>query len=104
MSNTIKLILALLLFLCLAKMPYAYYELLRIIAIVGFGVLAYQAYLQKLKVEMVIYVTLVLLFQPFFKIAIGRAMWNVVDVIVGLYLIQTIFIKTKIRKRFWKQI
>ncbi len=76
-------------------MPYAYYELFRIIAIVGFGVLAYQAHLQKLQVEMVIFIALVLLFQPFFKIALGREIWNIVDVIVGIYLILSIFIKTK---------
>jgi hypothetical protein len=95
MSNTIKLLLVILLFLCLAKMPYAYYELLRLIAIVGFGVLAYQAHLQKLKLEMIIFIALALLFQPFFKLALGKELWNIVDVIVGVYLIWSIFIKSK---------
>jgi len=30
---------------------------------------------------------LALLFQPFFKIALGRVMWNIVDVIVAIGLI-----------------
>lgn len=79
-------------------MPYAYYELIRLIALLGFGVLAYQAYHQKRQAEMLIYIFLALLFQPFFKIALGRALWNVVDVIVGLYLLISIFLKTKNRE------
>lgn len=30
---------------------------------------------------------LALLFQPFFKIALGRTMWNVVDVVVAIGLV-----------------
>jgi hypothetical protein len=33
---------------------------------------------------MIIYGGLALLFQPFFKIALGREMWNIVDVVVGI--------------------
>jgi hypothetical protein len=35
----------------------------------------------------VVFVILALLFQPFFKIALGRTLWNIVDVIVGIGLI-----------------
>lgn len=44
---------------------------------------------------MIIYGGLALLFQPFFKIALGRQMWNIVDVIVGIGLIISIFMKPK---------
>ena len=40
-----------------------------------------------------IYGGLALLFQPFFKIALGREMWNVVDVIVGAILLVLILFK-----------
>jgi len=30
---------------------------------------------------------LALLFQPFFKISLGRTLWNIVDVIVGIGLL-----------------
>ena len=33
------------------------------------------------------FAALALLFQPFFKIALGRTMWNVVDVLVAVGLI-----------------
>ena len=32
-----------------------------------------------------------LLFQPFFPIALGRVTWNIVDVIVGVFLVVLIF-------------
>jgi hypothetical protein len=44
---------------------------------------------------MIIYGGLALLFQPFFKIALGREIWNVVDVIVGIGLLVSIFIRAK---------
>jgi hypothetical protein len=40
----------------------------------------------------IIFIGLALLFQPFFKIALGRQIWNIVDVIVSIFLIATIFI------------
>ena len=36
---------------------------------------------------MVTFGALALLFQPFFKIALGRDMWNVVDVVVAIFLV-----------------
>jgi hypothetical protein len=38
---------------------------------------------------------LAILFQSFFKIALSSELWNVVDVIVGIGLIASIFIKQK---------
>jgi predicted membrane protein len=88
--NTIKLILVALLFVCLAKMPYGYYELMRTIAIVGFMILGYEVYLQKRKAETLIYIIFTLLFQPFFKVALGRELWNIIDIIVAIWLLFTI--------------
>lgn len=76
-------------------MPYAHYELIRLIALLGFGVLAYQVYRLGRQAEMIIYAGLALLFQPFFKVALGRDLWNVVDVIVAVWLMISIFIKPK---------
>jgi hypothetical protein len=91
--NIIKITLAILLFLCLADMPYGDYQLVRFVALVGFGILAYKANEQAKQTEMVIYGILALLFQPFFKVALGRELWNVVDVIVGIGLLSTVFKK-----------
>ncbi|CAZ96792.1 DUF6804 family protein [Zobellia galactanivorans] len=90
MTIIIKLILAILLFLCLLDMPYGYYQLVRFVALIGFGILAFKANEQDKKTEMIIYGGLALLFQPFFKIALGRQIWNIVDVIVGIGLIASL--------------
>ena len=95
MNNAIKIVLAILFFLCLADMPYGYFQFVRLLALVGFCILAYHSNQQGRTIEMIIYAVLALLFQPVFKIALGREMWNVVDVIVGIALIISIFIKPK---------
>lgn len=87
MENTIKIVLAVLFFLCLLSMPYAYYELVRFSAFVGFGILAYTGYKNDDEKTMFTYIALALLFQPFFKIALGRVVWNTVDVIVAIGLL-----------------
>ncbi|HRI00873.1 MAG TPA: hypothetical protein PK006_07475 [Saprospiraceae bacterium] len=95
MNNVIKIVLAVLFFLCLADMPYVYYQFVRFVGLVGFAILAYQAHKQGRQTEMIIYAGLALLFQPFFKIALGRQMWNIVDVVVGIGLLISIFMKPK---------
>lgn len=91
MEKPIKIILAVLFLLCLLKFPYGYYQLVRFSALIGFAVLAYQSNRQNKQTEMFVYVALALLFQPFFKIALGRELWNIVDVIVALWLILNVY-------------
>lgn len=72
-------------------MPYGYYQFIRFAAMIGFAYLAFLADIQNNKNEVFIYIGLALLFQPFIKIALGRTIWNIVDVIVGFGLLLTIF-------------
>ena len=81
--------------LCLLDMPYGYFQIVRFAGLVGFTILAYQSNQQGGQIEMIIYGGLALLFQPFFKIALGRQMWNIVDVVVGIGLIISILMKPK---------
>lgn len=99
MDKIIKIVLAILFFLCLADMPYGYYQLVRFAGLIGFAILAYQANEKDRQKEMIIYGGLALLFQPFFKIALGRELWNIVDVIVGIGLLISIFLKPKTNQR-----
>ncbi len=87
MIRIVQLILAALLLLCLAPMPYGYYQLVRFVSMVAFAVMAYQYYVKKQEMCAVAFGALALLFQPFVKIALGRTMWNIVDVIVAILLI-----------------
>ncbi len=86
-KSNIKIILAILLLLCLLHMPYGYYQFVRLVSLVGFVFLAYEAYQLKKETEVYIYIGLAILFQPLFKIALGRSLWNIVDVIVAGWLI-----------------
>ena len=95
MDKIIKIILAVLFFICLFDMPYGYFQIVRFAALVGFAILAYNSNEKGQKTEAIIYVCLAILFQPLIKIALGRVVWNVVDVIVGIGLIISIFIKRR---------
>jgi hypothetical protein len=95
MDKIIKVVLAVLFFLCLLEMPYGFYQFVRFAGLIGFAILAYQANQQGRQTEMIIYGGLALLFQPFFKVALGRQLWNIIDVVVGLGLIISIFLKPK---------
>lgn len=95
MDKFIKIGLAILFFPCLINMSYGFYQLVRFAALVGFVILAYQAYEEKNEKISIVYLALALLFQPLFKIPLGRELWNIVDVIVGIGLLLSIFIKLK---------
>lgn len=95
MDKIIKISLSILFFLCLLEMPYGFYNLVRFAALFGFAILAYQANQQSKQTEMIVYIGLALLFQPFFKIVLGRQLWNIVDVVVGIVLLISILIKPK---------
>ena len=83
----LNLILAAFMLLCLAPMPYGYYQLVRFVAMVVFAVMAYGYYEKEENGLAVTFGALAILFQPIFKIALGRTVWNVVDVAVAVLLI-----------------
>ena len=90
MKLTMKIIypiLATLMLLCLAPMPYGYYQFVRFVSMVVFVVMAYQYYVKKQMEWAFAFGALALLFQPFVKIALGRTMWNIVDVVVAVMLL-----------------
>lgn len=90
MFNIIKTILSILFLSCLQDMPYGYFQLVRFLALIGFTYLAYNANQKENQRAAVIYFLLAVLFQPFIKISLGRALWNIVDSIVAISLIVTI--------------
>lgn len=87
----IYLILAAMLLLCLAPMPYGYFQLVRFVAMVVFAAMAYRYFQQEKTVTAWTFGALALLFQPFIKIALGRTLWNIVDVVVAVGLIALAF-------------
>ena len=78
--------LAIALILCLFPMPYGFYQFVRFAAMAIFAYLAYCEYKNSHVDRMILFIVLAILFQPFAKIALGRVLWNIVDVIVAGYL------------------
>lgn len=95
MVKLLKICLTTLLFGCLIDFPYGYYQFVRFAALVGFGYLAYNANEKGDKNEVFVCIALAIIFQPFYKIALGRTLWNIVDIIVGFGLLLTIFTSKK---------
>ncbi|MBR1688147.1 MAG: hypothetical protein IJ710_06385 [Prevotella sp.] len=93
------LIMAAVLLLCLAPMPYGYFQLVRLLATLLFGAMAYRYYQERREGLAYACGTLALLFQPFYKIALGRALWNVMDVIVAAGLIILFFVEHRRERR-----
>lgn len=92
----IALIIALL--LCLLPMPYGYFVFVRFFAFVLFAVMAAFYGLSERVHFAVICGALSLLFQPFIKIALGREMWNIVDVLVAGLLVFFMYIDYKYKE------
>lgn len=89
MSNFQKIQLgaAALLLLCLIPFPYGVYTLVRFLMMIVGGFLALHYYSRDNKALAIVFGAIALLFQPFFKIALGREVWMVVDVVVAVLLI-----------------
>lgn len=87
----VPLFLAASLLICLAPMPYGYYTLIRMLATLVFCIYAYRCYMAKKEGLTCIFVTLALLFQPFIKVALGRIVWNIIDVILAIGMVVFFF-------------
>lgn len=85
--SIIGLVLSAALLLCLLPMPYGCYVLVRFCATIIFICMAVSYGDKDMTAKAVLAGALALLFQPFFKVALGRVMWNIVDVIVAIGLI-----------------
>ena len=95
MKPIVKLIIAILLLLCLADMPYGFYQLVRFLSAAAFAYLSYDYFKSKRDVMGFVFAALALLFQPFIKVSLGRTIWNIVDIMVALGLFYLIIIAFK---------
>jgi hypothetical protein len=98
-ENLIKLALAALLLICVIELPYGYYQLIRFAAVIGFAILAYYEYERKNIPLVIVFVGLIVLFQPIGKIPLGRQVWTVVDMLVAAWLVVTVIVPKRIEKK-----
>lgn len=87
----VKIILSILFLICLFDMPYGYFQLVRFIGMLAFAIFAYNNF-QKNQMWFVIWLASAILINPFFKIALGRMIWNVIDITWVFILITSIFL------------
>ena len=78
---------AITLLLCLLPLPYGFYTLVRIITTVISGYLAYVYYSNSRKELALTFLIIAIIFQPLFKLGLGRDVWLVVDVAVAILLL-----------------
>lgn len=96
-ENLTKIGLAILMLICLFELPYGYYQLFRFLFVVAFAILAYYEYERKNIPLVIVYLGLAVLFQPLATIPLGRQLWMIVDVVVAVGLVVSIFIQRKIK-------
>lgn len=96
----IYIVMAALLLLCLLDMPYGFFQLVRFLALVSFGLLSYDAHLKGNNFHFIVNLALAVLFQPLLKISFGREYWNFIDVVVAIWLVvqSIIFFKNSAKK------
>jgi hypothetical protein len=90
----LKVALAILLLLCLLDMPYGFYQLVRFVSMVGFGYFAFSHEQSGQRNFAIVFGVAALLFQPFIKISLGRELWNIVDVVMAIIMVVSIFKKS----------
>ena len=97
-NNTIRIvkgIIVALLLLCLIDADYGFYQAMRTLISFGFAFLTYNYYKAGDKTNAIIFLCLLIVFQPLMKIGLGRGVWIVVDIIVAGFLLFQI-IKTHV--------
>ena len=91
--NIVKTGLSVLFLLCLLDWQYGFYQLVRFLGMIGFGILAFDEY-ENDRSWFVVWISSLILINPLFKISLGRDIWNIVDIIWVILLIYSIY-KTK---------
>lgn len=90
--------LATALLLCLLPMPYGYYVFVRFVTAVVMMIFGIYYLVNKQTGIAIAAFVIALLFQPFLKIALGRVMWNILDVVLAILLIALPFLNTNHNK------
>ena len=92
---TIKILLIILFSLCLFDWQYGFYQFVRFFGMIGFGILAYNEY-EKNTNLFLIWISSLILINPFVKVVLGREIWNIVDIVWVIIIIYSLVIKKKL--------
>lgn len=86
----LKIILIGLLLICLLKMPYGYYKFIRLSVTFSFIYFAFNN--RNKSILVVVWILLAFLFNPFYKIFFTKFIWNVIDVLVAIFIFSTFYL------------
>lgn len=96
--SILSLVYAVMLLMCWnPNLPYLYFQLIRVIGIVVFALLAYTNYERENMSFAIIFGISLLIIQPFFKVPLGRFNWNILDTIWSVLIVVNVrqFLKLK---------
>lgn len=86
----VKIIISILFVVCLFKMPYGYFQLVRFAGMASFIWFAYLDNEKNDKSLVILWVCSAILINPFIKIPLGRTIWNIVDIVWALIILATL--------------
>lgn len=95
-KNVVKIILIFSLLLCLFKMPYWYYQLLRIFGTIGLGFLSWKDYKENLKLTPIIFGVGAILLNPIIKISFDRYTWQILDVSFAIIVLFSLIFEKRL--------
>lgn len=95
MKLFIQVSLVLILIGCLLRMPYGYYQFMRLATCAGFLWLAYSEFKQSGHIFTLLYIVLAILFNPVIKVHLDKGTWHVIDVVVAIIILLTILFDLK---------
>jgi type IV secretory pathway TraG/TraD family ATPase VirD4 len=91
-KNTVAFIAAVFLFLALINgWPYGFFTLLRFVVFATSVYIAWMAYREQKEKWIWIFGFLAVLFNPFIVIHLNREIWSFIDIIVGVFMIISVF-------------
>ena len=97
-KNICKFLLAILLLVCLLRMPYSYYQLIRLLGMIGFVYFAYLDNKEKIRFTPQLFVIAAIIINPIIKIPFRRNTWQIVDVLFAAILLFSIVLEKKLNK------
>jgi hypothetical protein len=95
-KNVYKILLASAFLVCLIKMPYWYYQLIRILGMVGFIYFTYLDSRDKFKVTPQLFVIAAIIINPIIKISFDKDSWQCIDIIFSILLFLSIIFEKRL--------
>lgn len=94
----LKILLAIGFFVCLLKMPYWYYQLIRLLGMIGLLYFAFQDNKERIFATPPIFIISAIVLNPIIKISFSKDIWQIIDMILGVILILDVLFEKKLKK------